>query len=235
MAILDSKKVYSEATHDPKQKRKRHIADPNDAPKSATKRTRPTVTEPPYAPTAPKPEAQGPFFTPINVPTTTPDEPPTAIEHHHPPTATGAAKATVPNSAPATDLVTVHSAHLVDTEQSPEPTEGEIIGHIIVRVQIPVVKEDLGDLEALPFNRIEWSDPSIHPSIPFSFNYATEILTNHSDHNMRTEDPQGWARWANALVSAQRHQIKGILKGRLIVGVSILKSTVSITSPTSGL
>ena len=152
---MDSKKIYSDPTPDPKQKRKRQITDPDDAPKSATKRTRPTKTESPYAPTAPKTEEIGPVFTPINAPTTAPDTPPTVTEPRRAPTATGAAKASVPNSAPTTDLVTEHSAHLVKTEQSPEPTAGGLIGHIMVRVKIPVVKEDLGDLEALPFSDIE--------------------------------------------------------------------------------
>ena len=143
IAILNSKKVYSNATSDPKQKRKRKLADPDDAPKSATKRTRATVIEHPYAPSAPKPKGVSPSFTPINEATTTLDKTPTT---------TDAATATKTITAPTTDLVT---AHLATTDPSHKPAAGEIIGHITVHVKIPVWDEDFGDVEAIPFNGIE--------------------------------------------------------------------------------
>ena len=150
---MDSEQVYS------KQKGKRHTAGPSDTPKSTKKRARPNVTEHPYGVSAPKPEGAGPSFNPINVPTPTPDQPPTVIEHRRTLTTTDAAKAT---ASPATKLV---AAHVVTTDPSHEAATGEIMGHVIIKMKIPVLKADLGELEALPLKGIEWSDPSLHLSL----------------------------------------------------------------------
>ena len=155
IAILESKKPYSNLDNDSKVKRKRRAPDADDTAETATKRTRPTVTEHPYAPTAPMPAAVGHGFTPINIPSTTPATHPTGTEHPDALTAPGP-DAADHDSFPPDLQITMQRAHpslVVEPSYEPTPPPG-LAGYVTVEIKVPVMKEQLEHLETVPFKSV---------------------------------------------------------------------------------
>lgn len=142
-------KSSNDITENTNQKRKHYTADLADA-ETATKRTRPMLTE--HA--SPGSEVVGSFFTPINVPMTTQNTP-TVTGHPYAPIAPKP-EPIGQVSAPATSgLATTEHLHSALMENPQDSIAPGIAGYVSAAVTVPVMMRDLSKSRLAPAGSIE--------------------------------------------------------------------------------